>query len=222
MILRPMKLNAASRHRGCFNGLVSMFNWKIFLFPMLLVSPVAGCNSANKTFDYVKPEPVVENKLVKNKQAEKGSAVYVYRPAKMANVMLTPDLYIAGVEKIEIASGTYKKVYLEPGVYAVRLQAIEGNTEAVNHELEIIKGRVHYLRVDALMKVDAGQQGYQPYKRKFELKNVSAKKAKQEIAKCRNMDSVKKRKPVSSSEGENNNEDGASFSVDKTLNPFSH
>lgn len=189
---------------------------------MLLVSLVAGCNSASKTFDSIGSEPVAENKLVKNKQAEKGSVVYVYRPAKMANVMLTPDLYIAGVDKIEIANGTYKKVYLEPGVYAVRLQAIEGNTEAVNHELEIIKGRVHYLRVDASMKVDAGQQGYQPYKRKFELKNVSAKKAKQEIASCKNLDSVKRRKSVPSGNGDTNNEGGASFSVDKTATPFSH
>ena len=170
----------------------------------------------------VEPGHVVENEVADAGAAEKGAVVYIYRPAKVANVMLTPDISIAGVEKIAMANGSYKRVSLSPGVYAVRLQAIEGVTEQVEHELEIIKGMVHYLRVDASMRLDVGQQSYRPYKRKFELNNVLAKKAKQEIAACNNLDAVKKGKPVNRTEGGSANGDDASFSVDKTQNPFSH
>jgi hypothetical protein len=200
-----------------------MLNWKVF-FLVLLVSFVAACNSGKKAFVPVEPESSIDKELTPTDKEliEKGSVVYVYRPARMANVMLSPDISIAGVDKITMVNGSYKRVYLSPGVYAVRLQAIEGVTEQVEHDLEIIKGQIHYLRVDASMKVDAGQQSYQPYKRKFELKNVPAKKAKLEMDSCTNLDVANKRKQTNSSKGGNANEDDAGFSVDKTQNPFSH
>ncbi len=195
---------------------MTMLNWKRFFLLILVASFLAACSTSKKVFVPVDPERAADKNL-----AEKGSVVYVYRPSKVANVMLTPDLSIAGVEKIAMASGMYKKVYLSPAVYAVRLHEIEGVTDAVEHDLEIIKGKVHYLRVDASMKLNAGQQSYQPYKRKFELMNVSPEKAKLELVSCKDMDVAEKRKSATTPESENAIKDDASFSVDKTQNPFS-
>ena len=205
-----------------------MVNLIRILFLMLMVSFVVACMSNKTVFVPVGPESTIDkhaaDKRTTNKKPAKnnGSVVYVYRPTKIANVMLTPDLSIAGVEKIAMANGVYKKIYMSPGVYAVRLQEIEGSTESVEHELKVTRGQVYYLRVDASMKLDTGAQGYQPYKRKFELKNVPSKQAKKEIVHCKDMDAVKKRKPVARSENGNADGDDASFSVDKTQNPFSH
>lgn len=177
---------------------------------MLVAGFVAACNSSKNTFVPVEPQL----------SSRKSSVVYIYRPAKVANVMLTPEISIAGVKTVAMANGLYKKIDLSPGVYAVRLHAIDGSTEEVDHDLTVVKGKVHYLRVDALMSLNAGQQGYQPYQRQFELKDVPAKQAIEEIADCKDLDAVAKKKSVIKSESENVDDGG--FSVDKTQNPFSH
>lgn len=187
-----------------------IFNGKIFLLLLLAAIFVVACTSNKKAFVPVKAS------------TEKGSVVYVYRPAKAANIMLTPDLYIAGVEKISIGSGMCKKIHLSPGVYAVLLKAIKSNTEAVEYELKIIKGQVHYLRVNASMKFEVGHT-YQPYQRWFDLKTVSSEKALQEMSGCKDMDEqVKKKKKTVSVDGKPIEEEEAVFSIDRTNNPFSH
>jgi len=153
--------------------------------------------------------------------AEKGSVVYLYRPAKAANVMLTPEVAITGIKTFGIASGDYKQFYLPAGRHVINLAATAGNTPAVEYVLEVVEGRVHYLRVDASMKLEFGQT-YQPYKRKFELLEVLAEKAVTEIAACDDMDAdEKQKKTVVSDEAVLPVEDEAVFSVDKTANPFS-
>ncbi|MES0327156.1 MAG: DUF2846 domain-containing protein [Gammaproteobacteria bacterium] len=152
--------------------------------------------------------------------AEKGSVVYIYRPIKAANVMLTPDVSIAGIKTFAMSNGDYKQLYLSPGQHAIKLAAIEGNTPAVEHVLKVVEGRVHYLRVDASMKLEFGQS-YQPYKRKFELLNVIANTAVAEISDCTDMDAGEKQKKSAASVEAGDSEE-ATFSVDKTTNPFSH
>jgi hypothetical protein len=157
--------------------------------------------------------------------AEKGSVVYIYRPAKASNVMLTPDMSIAGIETFGIKSGEYKQLYLSPGKHVIRLAATAGNTPAIEHNLEVVKGSVHYLRVDASMKLEFGQS-YQPYQRKFELLDVLVEKAATEIMACADMDArEEKRTPmmvINGNEiGGDSDNDEAVFSVDKTANPFS-
>lgn len=197
-----------------------MFNWKKFLLLMLVAGLIAACNSSKDIFVPVEPQPSSGKGVADKDVAEKRSVVYVYRPAKVANIMLTPDINIAGVNTIAMANGTYKKVYLSPGIYAVRLQPIEGSTEAVEYDLEVGKAKVHFLRVDALMSINAGQQGYQPYQRRFELVDVPARQAIKEIDDCTDLDVVEKKKAAIKSERESADDGG--FSVDKTQNPFSH
>ena len=152
--------------------------------------------------------------------AESGSVVYIYRPAKTANVMLTPDVIIEGVKSFGISSGDYKQLYLTPGKHVIRLAATDGNTPVVEHDLEVAREQVHYLRVDASMKLEFGQT-YQPYQRKFALIEVSAEKAVTEIASCVDMDDhVRKKKPADAAASQTE-ENEATFSVDKTANPFS-
>ncbi len=197
-----------------------MLNWKRFLFLMLLASFVVACNPGKKVsapVEPVEPEQIVGNRPVNKSAVKNGSVVYVYRPAKVANAMLVPDLSIAGVEKIAMGNGTCRKVYLSPGLYAVRLHEIKGNTDAVERELKMVKDRASYLRVDASMKFEVGQT-YQPYQRKFELKDVPPKQALSEMSACEELKAVGKQK----SESESIKGDDAVFSIDKTQNPFSH
>ncbi|MDH5710109.1 MAG: DUF2846 domain-containing protein [Gammaproteobacteria bacterium] len=197
-----------------------MFNWKNFLLLMLVAGFIAACNSSKNISVPVEPQSSSGKGVADNNVVDKRSVVYVYRPAKVANIMLTPDINIAGVSTIAMANGMYKKVYLPPGIYAVRLQPIEGSTEAFEYDLEVDKGKVHYLRVDALISLNAGQQGYQPYQRRFELVDVPARQAIKEIADCKDLDTVEKKKSAINSGREN--ADNGGFSVDKTQNPFSH
>ena len=150
--------------------------------------------------------------------SEKGSVVYIYRPAKTANVMLTPDVSVSGIKTFGISNGEYKQLYLLPGQQLIKLASTEGNTPAVEYVLEVAEGQIHYLRVDASMKLEFGQS-YQPYKRKFELMDVLAEAAITEISACTDMDGNKEqKKTVISIEHEQPEE--ATFSVDKTANPF--
>jgi len=151
--------------------------------------------------------------------AEKGSVVYIYRPIKAANVMLTPDVSIAGIKTFAVGNGGYKQLYLSPGQHAIKLAAIEGNTPAVEHVLNVVEGQVHYLRVDALMKLEFGQT-YQPYKRKFELMEVLAEIAVTELSACTDIDGNEDQKKAVISIADEQPEE-ATFSVDKTANPFS-
>lgn len=151
--------------------------------------------------------------------SEKGSVVYIYRPAKAVNVMLTPKISIEGVNVFGISSGDYKQLYLSPGQHVIKLAATEGNTPAIEHALEIVEGQVHYLRIDASMKLEYGQ-GYQPYKRKFTVQEIPAEIAMIEIVACADMDTGgKQKKSVSAADQAEEKE--ATFSVDKTANPFS-
>ena len=153
--------------------------------------------------------------------AEKGSVVYIYRPTKAANVMLTPEVIVTGIKTFGISSGDYKQFYLSPGHKLIKLAATAGNTPAVEYALEVVEGQVHYLRVDASMKLEFGQS-YQPYKRKFELLEVLAEKAVTEIVACSDMDARVKQKKMVTPVGESLSEqEAATFSVDKTANPFS-
>jgi len=183
---------------------------KIAVFVCLVF--LAGCVGNKKTFIAVEPS------------VEKGSVVYVYRPSKTVNVMQIPKVSITGAKQFAIASDEYKLLYLMPGKHAVKLHAIKGNTAAVEHELVVFKGRIHYLRVDASMKFEVGQT-YQPYQRSFGLTEVSPELAKVEIASAKDMDGrkVKRSQQVkqANSADEVVEEDDATFSVDKTSNPFS-
>lgn len=157
--------------------------------------------------------------------AENASVVYIYRPAKAANVMLSPAVSIAGVKTFRISSGEYKQLELPPGRHVISLAATEGNTPAVVHDLEVVAQQVSFLRVEALMKMQVGQS-YQPYQRRFELQAVAAEKALTEIAACADMDGREPQRKSAVTAADDAGNDGgedneAVFSVDKTANPFS-
>lgn len=168
---------------------------------LLLGFLLAACATNKKVFVPISPS------------ADKGSVIYLYRPTKAANSMLSPEISIVGVKDFEINGGEYKQFYLLPGEHVIKLAKTEGNTPAVEHRLKVVKGQIHYVRIDASMKLEYGLT-YQPYKRKFELLEVSPEKAVTEIVACDDMDAqVKKKKSAITGE--------AAFSVDKTSNPFS-
>lgn len=206
-----MNQNEASRLHGYFK--MKALHKVVFVL-LLAMTALVACT--NKKTVFIPAESSIE----------KGSVVYVYRPSKTTNVMQIPKVSITGAIQFAIASDEYKMLYLKPGKHAVRLHEIKGNTAAVDHELMVHKGQVHYLRVDAEMKFEVGQ-GYQPYQRSFGLTEVSSELAKVEIAGVKDMDGRKvkrgqKVKQAGSSTDEVVEEEEATFSVDRTLNPFNH
>lgn len=201
-----MSQSEASRLHGCFKMNAPH---KVVFVLLLAMAVLVACN--NKKIVFVPIEP----------SAEKGSVLYVYRPSKTSNVMQIPKMSITSVKTFEISSGEYKQFYLSPGKYAVKLHAIKDSTEAVEHELLIEETQVYFLRVDASMKFEVGQS-YQPYQRKFGLTEVSPEMARAEIGGTKDMDVRSKKKKRTDASGEVVEEDEATFSVDRTLNPFNH
>lgn len=208
-----MRKREAGRHRGCFPSAVIAhsemkysLNWFGVFFGALLV----GCAAGPAVF-----VPVAAS-------AENASVVYIYRPAKSANMMLSPAVSVAGSRSFEMKNGQYKRLALSPGKHTVRLAATAGNTPAVEYDLAITEPRIYYLRVEASLKLGHGE-GYQPYRRKFELLTVPAEKAHVEIAACTDMDGRDKQKRAATEVDDKARGAGdeAVFSVGKTANPFS-
>lgn len=181
-------------------------NWLGVFVGTLLI----GCATGPSVFVPVSPS------------AENASVVYIYRPSKTANVMLSPAVSTAGSKSFEMKNGKYKRLTLSPGKHTVRLAATAGNTPAVEYDLEVAEQQIYYLRVDASLKLGLGE-GYQPYRRKFELVAVPAEKAHVEIAACTDMDGRDKQKSAATEVDDKARGAGdeAVFSVDKTTNPFS-
>jgi hypothetical protein len=183
-----------------------LLNWlSIFVGALLL-----GCAAGPSVF-----VPVASS-------AENAAVVYIYRPAKTANMMLSPAVSVADNKSFEMKNGQYKRLTLSPGKYTVRLAATAGNSPALEHDLEVAEAQIYYLRVEASLKLGPGE-GYQPYRRKFELLSVPAEKAHVEIAACTDMDGRDQQKSVATEVDDKARGAGdeAVFSVDKTANPFS-
>ena len=159
---------------------------------------------------------------------EKGSVMYVYRSSEASSMMLAPDIEIRDVEGKQttigaLAQGEYRLIYLQPGQYEMRLDAIEYYAPGNKLMVEVMRDTVNYLRLDSSLKFETGLS-YKAYVRRFNLQEVKAPVAMDEIASCVDVGGNQKmiNNTVDDVNGSASGKDnGAHFTTDKTTDPFS-
>ena len=145
------------------------------------------------------------------------SAVYIYRPVSMSNAMYSPDIFVNGEFKLEIANGKNRLISLSPGNYRFEIAPDKKYSGTTTAHLDLSPGSIQYLRVDTSLKIQS-TLNYAPYERSFNLIKVDANQALSEISECCSHAKITNKKeteakPAKTSDG---------FSTDKTHNPFSH
>jgi hypothetical protein len=148
--------------------------------------------------------------------------VYVYRPEQFSNAVLSPTVLVDGEAVFNTENGAYAYLYLVPGVHRFVLedeQHITGNDVV---ELKLESGQHAYLRIDTALKFETGR----PYTRRFDIVHVDEHTALNEISNCRQQQARMPSKylwsadTLPASEGDADTGDEATFSIDKTSNPF--
>lgn len=189
------------------------------LFFFLLIS---GCATQKTVF--VPAQPSVE----------KGSVLYLYRESGFSSLVFAPGAIIknnAGEETNagKLGQGEYKLMHLFPGQYEVQLEAIKYYAPGNAITIDVKPDSINYLQIDTSLKFEASTR-YKAYERKYSLRKVDESVALDLIADCVDVDSrpmkkgLKVKKEVNESdEGvvEQDEDNKASFSIEKTADPFS-
>ena len=147
-------------------------------------------------------------------------AVYIYRPTTMANAIYSPELYVDGELKLFIKNGKNTRLTLSPGEQVFEIAPDENYSGLTELHLNLSSGNTYYLRVDTSLQINNNAATYQPYQRSFDLVNVDAALATEQITRCcsskeKTSGHAAEIKPVKKETAEG-------FSVEKTQNPFSH
>ena len=172
----------------------------------MLLCVACSTNSGTATFTPVtaKPDQVV---------------IYIYRPSVMSNALYSPGINIDGEFKLYARNGTSSQLSLTPGDHTFEFQADKNYTELSPITLSLDPGSTAYLRVSTSLKIE-DSVGYEPYARSFALTRVDEVTAVKEIADCCAAKPERSEENDETDHAEESTGDG--FSVDKTLNPFSH
>ena len=108
------------------------------------------------------------------------AVLYLYRPASMSNVVISPLIVLDNGEGFEIKNDSYTFIKLEPGVHRVELQLTQRYQGEHLVSLHVQPGHAYYLRVATQMKFRKNDL----YLRRFDLQPVSPEMAQAEIAQC--------------------------------------
>lgn len=145
--------------------------------------------------------------------------LYLYRPASMSNVVISPHLKVDDMDDFAMENDSYTYVQLQPGPHRVRLLLSPRYQGDHEYSFSAQAGRRYYLRLDTALKFRKNEL----YERRFDLRPVSAA-AQEEILRCsffpiqgdmpladqRSDDSTAPQAPVESE-----------FSISKSRDPFS-
>lgn len=155
--------------------------------------------------------------------ADDGRAlVYIYRPAQISNVMLSPTVVIDGEAVFDTQTGAYVVLSIAAGTHRFILdseQHLAGNDELL---MQLGSGRVSYLRIDSALQFETGK----PYTRSFGIVRVDAPTALDEIASCRHQQARLPSKylwPAAAPDtaaDEAQAVEPATFTIEKSGNPF--
>lgn len=137
----------------------------------------------------------------------------------MANAIYSPEVYVDGEFRFFTKNGKETRLTLTPGEHLFEIAPDENYAGITKIRLNLSAGNTYYLRVDTSLQIK-NTTTYQPYHRSFDLVNVDATLAVEQITQCcSNKEKITGHateiKPVKKEHAEG-------FSVDKTQNPFSH
>lgn len=146
--------------------------------------------------------------------AEKGSVVYIYRPASFSNVVISPGVLIDGKERFLIENDKYSFVYLSPGKHTIKLNLDKHYRGNFERQLDVQPDRAYFLRVDTAMKFVQGQ----PYIRSFDLKETAIETGLSDIKECKY---IKPEMPSRYLLKKGRSGQESRFTTEKTADPFS-
>lgn len=191
------------------------------LLLIAIVFVVSAC--AKTTPEFLLHELTIDNEAI----------VYIYRPYSLSNIVISPDVYVAGEKKLEIKNNSYMAIQLAAGQYEFNLdlsQRYEGQHSVL---MSLSPGKQYFLRIDTAMKFQKNDL----YKRRFDITGVSDETALSEIRECKNLDNSKQALARSEKASQNIpslsttieketaksqaiNDPDSKFTISKTKNPF--
>lgn len=193
VLMTPVETTRRKNTMSCTRLMRGLF----FVFVLLSAS---ACSNKASTF-VAAPE-----------DADRGSVVYIYRPASTTNFMMSPKVIIDGNEKFQIGSGDYRYVYLKAGDHMIGLNPTDQYFTDPAIRLSVPSGKSYYLRVSTSLKFEPDKMNT----RRFWLELVDETDALSEIA------DTEYAGPKTQTEVREAGRDqgGDQFSVDKTQDPF--
>ncbi len=137
----------------------------------------------------------------------------------MANASYSPELYVDDAFAVFIKNGTNTGLTLSPGEHIFEIAPDKNYAGFTKLRLNLRAGNTYYLRVDSSLRIK-NTAIYQPYQRSFDLLNIDAALATEQITQCC---SQKEKASAYAAEIEPVKKQATKgFSVEKTQNPFSH
>ncbi|MCW8933856.1 MAG: DUF2846 domain-containing protein [Gammaproteobacteria bacterium] len=177
---------------------------------MLLTVVVTACTTNKSKFVEVKAS------------SESETALYIYRPYSMSNMMITPEINIDGIIITDIKNSSYHYFFLSQGKHTVKLEVDERYSGVQKVDIDLQQAKTVYLRVNTSLKFEKNK----PYSRSFSLQVVDKETALTEI---QTTQYAGKEKAAKKEELENEIKSSADsqdeiakdqFTIQKTRNPF--
>lgn len=177
---------------------------------MLFMLAVTACSTKKSNFVEVKPS------------SESETALYIYRPYSMSNIMITPEIVLDGEKITDIKNSSYRYFFLPQGKHTVELEIDERYSGVQKVDVNLQQSKTVYLRVNTSLKFEKNK----PYSRSFSLEVVDKETALTEIQATQYADKKKNNKKevlTNESETSSNSQDEVAkdqFTIQKTRNPF--
>ena len=153
--------------------------------------------------------------------------VYVYRPASLSNVLLSPPLKVDGEPVFDVKNDSFSQLKLAQGRHLFELALAERYSGTRQLQLDLESGQIYYLRISTQLTF----QKNKPYIRRFDINLVSAETAQAELGPLKiDQKKTNQNRLLDNKQAKTEAEAGKSdadlpeedeFSISKTRNPFS-
>jgi len=191
------------------------------LFLCALLSTASACSlNINTSDSNAATASFQPSTITKAKQAN----LYVYRPTSVTNGLYSTEISVDDEHIFMVKLGQLKRLKISAGQHQIKL---ETNSNIIGHQqidITMEAGKNYYFSITTTLKMESGAN-YKPYKRQFDLQQVQQTAAIEQITDCcyskKAANKTSEQTPAANEATPPENND-ATFSVDKTNNPFSH
>jgi len=150
--------------------------------------------------------------------------LYVYRPTTMTNGLYSTEISVDDEHIFMVKLGHLKHLKVPAGQHQIKLDTDSNIIDQQQLDVVMEAGKSYYFSITTSLKIDSGAN-FKPYKRQFDLQPVESTIAIKQITDCCYSDKVAQKAPEPDTLIKKDTaieENDATFSVDKTSNPFSH